>query len=101
MKASYPRTTVPDLQEAECPSDLLANNQIFGYQVLPGEGPSIDIMFSGALPVQKLCSKAWGVRLFASPHCSLQSFVSNEQGLCAYVCGIPAHAVARPSDLPS
>ncbi len=92
---------MPDRQEAESPSDLLANNQIFGYQVLPGEGPSTDIMFSGVLPVQKLCSEAWGVRLFASPHSSLQSFVSNEQGLCAYVWGNPSHPEVRASDIAS
>ena len=92
---------MPDRQEAECPSDLLANNQIFGYQALPGERPSTDIVFGGALPVQKPCSEAWSVRLFVSPHSSLQSFVSNEQGLCAYVWGIPAHPEVRPSDIAS
>src|SRR5215510_8639378 len=101
MKTSYPRTAIPKQQEAERPSNLLANNQIFGYQVLPGEGPSIDIMFGGALPVQELSSAAWGVRLFASPHTSLQSFASNEQALCAYVWGVPAHPEVRLSDIPA
>jgi hypothetical protein len=101
MKTTYLRTTTPDRQEAEYPSDLLGSNQIFGYQVLREDGPSTDIMFSGALPVQKPCSEAWGVELFASPHSSLQSFVSSEQGLCVYVWGIPAHPEVRPSDIPS
>jgi hypothetical protein len=88
-------------QEAKRPADFLANNQIFGYQVLPGEGPSTDILFSGALPVQQPSFAAWGIRLFASPHTSLQSFVSNEQSLCVYVWGIPAHLEVRPSDIPA
>jgi hypothetical protein len=90
-----------DRQEVECPSNLLAHNQIFGYQVLPGEGPSTGIMFGGALPIQELSSAAWGVRLFASPHTSLQSFASNEQGLCAYVWGVPAHPDVSLSDIPA
>jgi hypothetical protein len=101
MKTSCLRPTITDREDAECPSDLLANNQIFGYQVLPGEGPSTDITFSGALTIQRPCSKGRGVRLFAAPHCSLQSFVSDEHGLCAYVWGIPAHAEVRPSDIAS
>src|SRR5215475_10916185 len=101
MKTSYPRTAMPDRQEAERPAHLLANNQIFGYQVLPGEGPSTYITFGGALPVQEPSSAAWGVRLFASPHTSLQSFVSNEQGLGTYVWGIPAHPEVRASDIPA
>ena len=88
-------------REVERPSNLLANNQIFGYQVLPGEDPSTDIMFGGALPVQKPSSETWGVRLCASPHTSVQSFVSNAQGLCAYVWGMPAHPEVRPSDIPA
>src|SRR5262245_32188870 len=101
MKTSYPRTTMQDRQEAECPSDILVNNQIFGYQVLPVEEPSTSITFNGALRVQQPCSETWGVQLFATPDSSLQSFVSNEQGLCVYLWGIPAHPEVRPSDIPS
>jgi len=88
-------------QEAKRPSNLLADNQIFGYQVLPGEEQSTDILFSGALPVQTPSSEAWSIRLFASPHTSLQSFVSNEQGLCVYIWGMPSHPEVRPSDIPA
>lgn len=88
-------------QEAESPPTLLVNNQIFGYRVLPEHGPSTDIIFSGALPVQKSCPEAWGVRLFASPHTSLKLFVSKEQGLCAYVWGVPSHPEVKPDDIAS
>jgi hypothetical protein len=87
--------------EPQVQSKLLADNQIFGYQVLPGDESSTGIMFAGASPVQEPSSPAWGVRLFASPHTSLQSFVSTEQGLCSYVWGIPAHPDVRPSDIPA
>jgi hypothetical protein len=84
-----------------CLTNLIANNQIFGYQIFPGEGTSTHIMIGGTSPVQKASSDKWGVRLFASPHTSLQSFVSNEQALCAYVWGIPAHPEVKACDIPA
>jgi hypothetical protein len=79
----------------------VTNNQIVGYQVLPGEVASTHINFGGSLPVQGLSSGKSGVRLFASPHTSLQSFVSDELALCAHVWGIPAHPDVKPGDIPA
>src|SRR4030095_6733957 len=101
MKVGGTKTAMADSQACEGASKLLDNNRIFGYQVLPGDGSSTGIMFAGASLVQDPSSAAWGVRFFASPHTSLQSFVSNEEGLCAYVWGIPAHPDVRPSDIPA
>jgi hypothetical protein len=72
-------------------------NQIFGYKTLRNTKFSngiSEIKVSGANPINSpLVTKGIScyARLFSHPHTNLQTYISQEHGLCCYVWGIPSH----------
>jgi hypothetical protein len=77
-------------------------NQIFGYQTLPEDVFSNDVMFDGTEPIRiPMDSKLlrWQVRLFAHPSTNLKFSVSYKNGRCCYVWGIPSHPEIATSDI--
>jgi hypothetical protein len=78
-------------------------NQIFGYQILPEDVSSNDVVFEGTQPINipmDSNSQSWQVRLFAHPSTYLNFSVSHKNGCCSYVWGIPSHPGIKMSDIP-
>ena len=78
-------------------------NQIFGYQILPEEISSNDIVFEGTQPVSPSTNidlKPPQVKIFAHPHSHLQSCFSQKYKAYTYVWGIPAHPEISTKDIP-
>ena len=78
-------------------------NQIFGYQILPEETSSNDIVFDGTQPVLlssiSNCKSAQ-LQIFAEPHSHLHSCFSQEYNAHSYVWGIPVHPEIATTDIP-
>lgn len=77
-------------------------NQIFGYQLLPEDTFSNSIAFDGAQPVQIPVDSSSGspqLRFFAHRHAHVQTCLSPENALYAYVWGVPAHPHIAQSDI--
>ncbi len=78
-------------------------NQIFGYQVLPGDTSRDPAAFAGAEPVTPPASAeglARQLRLFAYPQCRLASYFCAKSRSFAYLWGIPAHPDIDAADIP-
>ena len=78
-------------------------NQIFGYQILPEDISSNDIVFEGThpvLPSKNFDRKPGQVKIFSEPHSHLQSYFSQKYRAYSYVWGIPAHPEIATKDIP-
>jgi hypothetical protein len=77
-------------------------NQIFGHQIFPEESSPKSVVFDEAQPLEvpRYFTDPCQVRLFADLRSYVQTYFSQQGGLCSYVWGIPVHpAIAQP-DIP-
>jgi len=78
-------------------------NQIFGYQILPGQASSNKIIFDGTQPVlpsSNIDDNSYQVKIFSQSHSHLQSCFSQKYNAYSYVWGIPAHPEIATKDIP-
>lgn len=79
------------------------NNQIFGYEILPGDIQQNYFQFEGAKETmldQTATSQSQQLKFFSTPNTSLQYCCSDKYKAYCYVWGIPVHPKIAAKDIP-